>query len=124
MKAAKVLGWVLVILGIWEAYAPFAWGYAHTPGLVQALVAGALWAAFGLWIALSPRRDAVAWLGWLSVLVGAWLVFAPAILGYASASAALWNDVLVGFIGMVVSAWAAFYAPELPAPEAPQVEHH
>ncbi len=124
MKAAKVLGWVLVILGIWEAYAPFALGYANTPALAQAIVAGVMWAAFGLWIALSPRRDAVAWLGWLSALVGAWLVFAPAIVGYAGAHIALWNDIIVGFIGMVVSAWAAFYAPELPAPEPPKAAHH
>ncbi len=124
MKTVKALGWTLVILGVWEALAPMVLGFGMGKVLAQAIVVGALWAVFGLWMTLYAYRDTVAWLGWLSVLVGLWLVIAPAAMGYASVPAAMWNDVVIGFVGMAVSVWAACHASGLPMPPAPQGHVH
>jgi len=51
MKTAKALGWALFVLGVWEVAAPFVWGYAGSSALVQDVVLGLAWGAFGLWIA-------------------------------------------------------------------------
>jgi len=124
MKAVKALGWALVILGAWTVAAPFVWGYvAHAPA-VQAAVLGVAWVTFGLWIALTDQPAAVALLGWLSALLGVGLIFAPALAGYSQVSAAFWNDLLVGFVAMVLGVWAAFWSGDMPAPKAPIAATH
>ncbi len=123
MKAAKVLGWALAILGAWMFASPFVWGYAASGIVAEAVLVGILWVVFGLWIALTDRGEAVVLLAWLSALLGAWAMVAPAILGYGQVTAALWNDLIVGFLGMVLGAWAAYNAPEsTPAPQP--AAHH
>ncbi len=119
MKMAKALGWALFVLGVWEAAAPFVLGYTEGAAEVQSLALGAAWASFGLWAALSVRGEAVNLLGWLSACLGGWLVFSPALLGYAAAGAAFWNDLLVGLVAVVLGMWAAFNAPA-PSPAAGQ----
>lgn len=122
MKRAKTLGWVLFVLGAWEVAAPFVWGYAGSSALVQDVVLGLAWVAFGLWIALTDKGEAIKLLGWLSALLGLGLVVAPAFLGYEALGVAFWNDVLVGFLGIVFGMWAAFNAPAS-APAAPAAHH-
>ncbi len=122
MKTAKTLGWALFVLGAWEVAAPFVWGYAGSSALVQDVVLGLAWVAFGLWIALTDKGEAIKLLGWLSALLGLWLIVGPAFLGYEALGAAFWNDVLAGFLGIVFGMWAAFNAPA-PTPAAP-VAHH
>ncbi len=123
MKMAKALGWVLAVFGVWEVAAPFVLGYGYTDVAAQDVVIGVIWITFGLWIALTSKGEAAKWLGWLGVIVGVWLFFAPALLGYTALTAAFWNDLLTGFAGAVVSMWAAFNAPK-DAPAAPQPQHH
>ena len=122
MKTAKALGWALFVLGAWEVAAPFVWGYAGSSALVQDVVLGLAWGAFGLWIALTDQGDAVKLLGWLSALLGASLVLAPAVGNASALGAAFWNDLLVGFLASVLGMWAGFDAPAT-APAAP-VGHH
>ncbi len=122
MKTAKALGWALFVLGVWEVAAPFVLGYAGSPALAQDVVLGVGLAAFGLWAALTEKGEAVKLLGWLSALLGVWLAFAPALLGYVGLGAAFWNDLLVGFLALVVGMWVAFNAPAT-APAAPASHH-
>ncbi len=121
MKATKVLGWVLAILGAWMIAAPFVWGYA-AQGVTSDVIAGVIWVVFGLWIALTEMGDAIKLLGWLSALLGVLVMFAPGILGYGQILSALWNDLIMGFLGMVLGAWAAYNAPE--GTTAPQPASH
>ncbi len=122
MKTAKTLGWAIFVLGVWEIAAPFVWGYAGNTALVPDVVLGLGWVAFGLWAALTDKGEAIKLLGWLSVLVGAGLVLGPAFAGYEALGAAFWNDILVGFFGIVLGMWAAFNAPAS-APVAPAMHH-
>jgi hypothetical protein len=123
MKAAKSLGWVLFVLGIWEFAAPFVLGYAGTAVLIQDLVLGVGWMAFGLWIALTDQGEAVKLLGWMSALLGVWLILAPSLLGYLALAPAFWNDLLVGFLAIVLGMWAAFNAPVTPPAAMPETHH-
>ncbi len=42
------------------------------------------------------RRGSVKFSSGINIVLGVWLVIAPAILGYGGISAAAWNDVIVG----------------------------
>ncbi len=123
MKASKALGWALVLAGVWQIAAPFVLAVNAAPWAAHAVLLGVVWAAFGLWIGSSGRGDVVKLLGWLAALLGLWALAAPAVLGYARVFPALLNDVLVGFVVMVLGAWAAYNAPDdQPAPQP--VAHH
>jgi hypothetical protein len=118
MKTTKFLGWALCVLGAWEIAAPFLWGYAGTASLPPNIALGIAWGSLGLWLTLAATAEAITWLGWLSALGGLFLMLAPA-LTPGPASAALWNDLLIGFAGSVLGMWAAFRAPAAtPAAEA------
>ena len=121
MKIWKTLGWFLAVFGAWEMVAPWLLGYGSSPVAGQNIIFGVIWAAFGLWIALTDNGAAVKWLGWLSVLAGAAAFLAPA-LGGAVGTAAFWNDMLVAFLVMLLGIWAAFNAPNTPAPQP--AAHH
>jgi hypothetical protein len=51
------------------------------------------------------------WEEWVNVLLGAWLVISPYVLGFSGLSAALWNQVIVGLLVAVLAAWAAMTNP-------------
>ncbi len=121
MKATKVLGWALAILGAWMIAAPFIWGYA-AQGVISDVIAGVIWIVFGLWIALTEISEAIKLLGSLSALTGVLVMFAPGILGYGQIPSALWNDLIMGFLGMVLGSWAAYNAPE--GTKTPQTASH
>ena len=56
-------------------------------------------------------------LEWINAVVGVWLILAPFILGYTAIVAALWNDIIVGVVVIVLATWAAT-AFGRPAPQA------
>lgn len=47
------------------------------------------------------RTTTVRWLGWISAIVGAWLIIAPFALGLTSTSA-FWNEIVVGLVAIVL----------------------
>jgi len=40
-------------------------------------------------------------------VLGVWLIIAPFLLGYSALAAALWNDIIVGIVVVVLAGWAA-----------------
>lgn len=44
---------------------------------------------------------------WILVILGIWLIISPFVVGYGAIKGALWNNVIVGIIVAVLSAWAA-----------------
>ena len=46
-------------------------------------------------------------LSWLVAVAGLWEVLAPFILGYSAVTVAMWNDIIVGVVMIVLAAWAA-----------------
>jgi hypothetical protein len=93
-----------LFLGLWLAVSPWALSYAHeaTPawnahvvGVVIAVAALAALAAFQKWEE------------WVNAALGAWLIVSPFLLGFSAIGAALWNQLIVGLVVLVLAAWAA-----------------
>ncbi len=51
-------------------------------------------------------------MNWAMAVVGVWVVIAPFVLGYASTSAALWNDIIVGVAVVILAAASAMSKAE------------
>jgi len=109
----SIAGWASgtnVVFGIWLVFAPYALHYGSDQRL--------LWhdSVLGLLIiALAAMRTSTLvrhpWPSWINLVLGAWLVIAPFVLGYVDVSPAFWNDLVVG-ASVAATAWiSAFGVP-------------
>lgn len=46
-------------------------------------------------------------LSWIVVVLGAWEVLAPFILGYSATGSAMWDAIIIGIALIILAAWAA-----------------
>jgi len=44
---------------------------------------------------------------WISIVIGAWLILSPWLLGFADFTFAKWSNVLCGLVLITVSVWKA-----------------
>ena len=108
MKTAKTLSWIIAVAGLWEIAAPFLFGMtATTAFLWDAVIVGLGLLVFGVWAALSSKEDTVKFLNWINAVLGLWLIIAPFALGYSSVATAMWNDIIIGAVALVLGVWAA-----------------
>ncbi len=108
MKTAKTLSWIIAVAGLWEIVAPFIFGMtATTAFLWDAIIVGLALVVFGVWAALSNQENTVKYLNWINAVLGLWLIIAPFVLSYSSAATAMWNDIVIGLVALVLGAWAA-----------------
>lgn len=90
----KWTSWAATVLGLWLIIAPFA--LAHTgSGVVNDVVVGAAVAVAGSRV-LAARATRVVPLSVFIAAAGVWLAMAPFFFIHVPASAALWNDLLIG----------------------------
>ena len=102
------ISWVIAIAGVWEILAPFILGFSNlAAGVWNNVIVGILLIIFGAWAALSANVGTGKTLDWISAVLGLWLVVSPFILGTAVVAAALWNDIIVGVIVIILGVWAA-----------------
>lgn len=87
---SKGLEWTNLVLGACLACAAFA--FAELPAAWNAGIVGVLIACCS---AVALYRYG-AWAEWTNLTLGCWAVFAPFLLGFGSAQAAMWTHVLVG----------------------------
>ena len=97
---AKWSSAVNVVAGLWLVISPWAFDYsAATAMVVNAVVTGAAIAVLALVrVAVAPRLEA---LSWLNLVLGAWLVASPFVLGQpqvADGRTLTLNNVLVGWL--------------------------
>lgn len=45
------------------------------------------------------------WIGWITVVLGLWLVLAPFVLSYTG-MVSIWNDIILGIIVTGISLWS------------------
>lgn len=57
-------------------------------------------------------------LAWVNVVLGVWLIVAPYVLGYSTASTALWNDIIIGVVVAIVALVGALGGQKSGAPGA------
>lgn len=92
--------WLNLVLGAWLFISPWLLGYSNaTAAAWNAYIVGAAFAIFALIALGKPDR----WEEWVNVVIGAWAVISPWVLGYAAVTAATWNAVIVGAIVLLVS---------------------
>jgi hypothetical protein len=107
MSKHKSLCWLVALAGLWEVIAAFVFGYTASPAaLWNAIIVGACLIILGAWSAISNQVSTDKILDWINVVLGVWLVIAPFLLGYRTITAALWNDIIVGVIVVVLAGWA------------------
>ena len=113
MKTAKNLNWVIAIAGLWEVVAPFILTYSKaTTPMWDAIIVGIVLVVLGAWAALANASGTVKILSWVNAVIGLWLIVAPFILSYTSVAAAMWNDIVVGIVVVVLGVWAALTVKE------------
>ncbi len=119
MKTAKTLSWLVAVAGLWEVLAPFILGYsAATVAMWNAIIVGVVLIILGIWAAVNEVVSLDRTLNWISAVLGVWLVVSPFILGYSAMVAAMWNNIIVGAVVIVLAAWAATVLSKLVAPQA------
>jgi len=95
-----------LVAGIWLILAPFILGYSAVTGalwndiLVGLAITGLAWARVA-----KPLENEAA--SWTNAVLGVWLLAAPFALGYTATAAAMWNDIVVGLVVVVLGAWSA-----------------
>lgn len=108
MKTAKSLNGLVAVVGLWEVLAPFILGYsAITIAMWNALIVGVLLIVLAVWAMLSEHDRLDQNLDWIIAVLGMWLASAPPALLYSATAIALWNDLIVGIIVIVLALWAA-----------------
>jgi hypothetical protein len=89
-----------VALGAWlRKRGDPAWN-AHTVGIIVAVAALAQLFAFQRWEE------------WVNAALGAWLIASPSLLSFATLSAALWNQILLGMVVGGLAIWTAAMAAD------------
>jgi hypothetical protein len=94
--------WVNLVLGLWILLSPWALQFATAEHAWNAYVVGAgiaILAAAAL-IVFQP------WEEWVNLALGAWLLASPWLLGFSTATIAMWNAVIIGALVVVFAGWA------------------
>ena len=113
-----------IVAGLWLIIAPFVLGYVDIrAALWNDIVVGIIVAAFAVARVARPLMNPS--LSWINAVLGLWLIVAPFALGYGrgvdaealaaegfvgAAPTAMWNDIIVGVIILVLGAWSALSA--------------
>ena len=106
MGQVVVASVINLILGLWLIIAPFVLGFtAHTHSEWNTIIVGILVATIAA-IRIWGGRGA-SWLSWINAGLALWLIVSPWIYGNSDISAILWNDIIVGVVVLVLSAWSA-----------------
>jgi hypothetical protein len=104
MTMRRWVDWINVILGVWLIASPWLLTVAarDTPA------AWSLWSAGAsiVTIAFFAMYKPAIWGDAVGVMLGAWLMASPWMLGFASASAATTNAVIIGLLVMGYAVWA------------------
>ncbi|MGX7826615.1 SPW repeat domain-containing protein [Actinokineospora sp. 24-640] len=97
-----------LLAGVWVVIAPFALGYADAGAFAfwNDVLVGAAIALVALPRVLRTRR--APWLSVVNVVLGAWLVLAPFLVGYRETTpAAVGNDVIMGIMVVILAGTSA-----------------
>lgn len=95
--------WVNLLLGIWLFIAPFfGIGGINEAAIWNSYISGLAIVIFA-WVALArPHR----WEEWTNLVIGAWLIIAPFVLGFTEQTGAMWNQIIVGLLVAADALWA------------------
>jgi hypothetical protein len=97
------------VLGIWLIASPWVLQYAtQTTPAWNAYVVGVIIAVAALSALLAFHQ----WEEWVNVVLGAWLIVSPWLLGFSALTNVVWNQVVTGLVAGALALWAAYKARE------------
>ena len=126
-EARETVHWssgINIIAGIWLIIAPFALSYSDIDQAVWNDVIIGI-AVFILAIVRTGNPLKYEPVGWVNIVLGIWLIIAPFVLGYTAEAvtvgetngmAALWNDIILGIIIVVLAAISVYATHKAPPP--------
>ena len=102
--------WVNVLLGLWVFGSP--WLLEHT--MLTEVPGGGLLGMWNAWIVglavVVIAGIAIyaynSWEEWTNIILGAWLLISPWVLGFSTSAALMWNAVIFGVLVIGFAAWA------------------
>ncbi len=94
-----------IIAGIWLVISPWIFAYATGAGEWNSIIVGIIVAVLAA-IRAFGAYDA-AWMSWVNVVLGIWVVIAPFVFGYATFPGRMWNNIIVGIIIAALGIWSA-----------------
>ena len=102
-KTLKWEDWVGVGLGLWLFVSPWALGYSDlSAATMNAWILGSI-LVLEDFLEVGVHEDVEEW---IDLVAGLWLMVAPFVLGFASATTAAVNAVAVGLLTVLFAAWA------------------
>lgn len=99
--------WLMLLFGIWLVASPFAFGHA-VAGAGMVLWNPVLVGVAVIVFAIAVLRKTQEWEEWVLLALGAWLIAAPFLLGYADVATAMWSSVIMGLLVGGDAAWSLF----------------
>lgn len=102
-----------VLAAIWLIVAPWLLRYTTARAHWNDVVIGIFVGVIALIRFLGAYR--AAWLSWINVVLGLWLIVSSWVLADATPQAH-WNDTILGILIVVLAAWAALADRRRPAP--------
>ena len=109
MKTTRMLNGLVIVVGFWEALAPYTLGYSRTTVATwNAIIIGEVLVALAVVASILDYIGVYQILDRINAGLGLWLILSPFILGYSAVRAATWNDTIVGVVIITLALWAAF----------------
>ena len=92
-----------VVLGLWTIISPFvlAFGQYAVPMWNNVATGGAI--VLCALFRVSSHQRQTGW-SWINVILGAWLIISPFVLGFATMATPLWNNIIIGALTVIVAA--------------------
>jgi multisubunit Na+/H+ antiporter MnhG subunit len=102
---------ITFLAGLWLIFAPSILTYITPAAASNDVTVGIIVAIIAAIRYFIPTR--AAWLSWINIFLGIWLIIAPFGLGYIEA-AAIWNDIIVGIIVAGLAIWSSYGTAKVP----------
>ncbi|MGD8429947.1 MAG: SPW repeat protein [Ectothiorhodospiraceae bacterium] len=96
--------WVMLLFGLWLIASPFVLGSTAVGGAAvwNPVIVGIAVGVFAIAVLSQPHQ----WEEWINLVLGAWLILAPFVLGFSGIAAATWNHVILGLLVGADAIWA------------------
>lgn len=103
--------WVNFALGLWVIVSP--WTIEHvmaSPSTPGGVTEAAIWNHYVIGLAVVTLAVVAAyawnaWEEWTNVVLGAWLLISPWVLGYSASTGLMWNAVITGALIVLFAGW-------------------
>jgi NO-binding membrane sensor protein with MHYT domain len=105
----RLPGVINIILALWLLLGSFIGGFGNIPSKASDVILGFFLAFLSMHRAI-PTEDS-RWMSLVSIVIGGAAIAAPFVFSYSDLSSPTTNNIIVGVLIVVVSAWGYVAAP-------------